>query len=342
MATMIDLFRSAGFSEKEVVSFPLKVPVQPKIPIEVLSYNTQKNITEWKKVISLFYKGNSDEFDTYQIFVDKQTFLVTGEHLLFDYNTKEYIPTNKVSEFFIGSNSSGNPISVRIVPIRESFPILDIEVEDNNNYFSGGILSHNSFGRTAALFSQGLRKLNPYLSRYNTSLLLINQVRDKIGGYSAPGMPPPESSPGGRAIKFYASWRGRVSRIEDILDKKEVIGNSIKVKNLKSKIGFPKRSAELDLLYGTGFSPDAEYISFIISLGLVKVAGSWISNDDWGFKGQGRDSLLAFLHEHPTIFEECKKIVNASFTTHSILDESEEDVDEDDDIQETSVFEEQV
>jgi len=194
-----------------------------------------------------------------------------------------------------------------------------------------------NFGRTAALFSQGLRKINPYLSRYESSLLLLNQVRDKIGGYSAPGMPPPESSPGGRAIKFYASWRGRVSRIEDILDKKEVIGNSIRVKNIKSKIGFPKRSAELELLYGTGFSPDAEYISFIINLGLVKVAGSWISNEEWGFKGQGRDSLLSFLHEHPDIFNECKDIVNKSFTTHSILDDSEDSEGEEEDIEEETL-----
>lgn len=179
-----------------------------------------------------------------------------------------------------------------------------------------------NFGKTAALFSQGLRKLNPYLSRFGTSLLLLNQVRDNIGGFAMPGMKP-ESTPGGHAVKFYASWRGRVSKMEDIADKKEVIGNTIKLRNAKSKIGFPKRLAQLELYYATGFNPDQEYVDFIIRLGLVKVGGAWISNEDWGLKVQGREKLLDWLKANPEKFLECKEIVNKSFTTTTVLDSME-------------------
>jgi len=191
-----------------------------------------------------------------------------------------------------------------------------------------------NFGRTAALLSQGLRKLNPYLSRYKTSMILLNQVRDNIGGFAMPGMKP-ESTPGGHAVKFYASWRARVSKMEDIADRKEVIGNTIKLKNSKSKIGFPKRLAQLELYYATGFNPDQEYVDFIIKLGLVKVGGAWISNEDWGLKVQGREKLLDWLKANPEKFNECKEIVNKSFSSSTILDsldeeESESEIDEDD------------
>ena len=190
-----------------------------------------------------------------------------------------------------------------------------------------------SFGGTAKLFSEGLRKLNPYLSRYGTSLILLNQVRDQIGGFAMPGMKP-ESTPGGRAVKFYASWRGRVSKMEDIADKKEVIGNTIKIRNAKSKVGFPKRIAQLELYYGTGFNPDQEYVDFIIKLGLVKQGGAWLSNEEWGMKVQGRDKLLDWLKANPERFAECKEIVTASFTSNTVLDTMDDDsepLDEEDD-----------
>ncbi len=185
-----------------------------------------------------------------------------------------------------------------------------------------------SFGGGALLFSEGLKKLNPYVSRYKTSLGMIRQVRKKMGfvghGYDN------EASGGGMAPQFYASWRARVTRGEDILDGKEPIGNVIKVKNIKNKVGFPKRSAELNLLYGTGFNPDEEYLDFIIDLGLVKKSGAWFSNETWGMKCQGRDNLLDFLLDNKPIFETCKEAVNQSFSRHTVLDEQETDLNEED------------
>jgi recombination protein RecA len=179
-----------------------------------------------------------------------------------------------------------------------------------------------NFGGTAKVFSDGLKKINPYVSRFQTPLLLINQIRAKIGGM--PGFGPQESTNGGYAPKFYASWRARVSKMEDITDKKTVIGNQIKVKNVKSKICPPKRTAQLDLLYASGFNPDAEYIGFIKKLDMVTTKGAgWMSNDDWGFKGQGDAALLDFMKNHPDIFAKAKDIINSTFTGHSVLDESE-------------------
>jgi len=178
---------------------------------------------------------------------------------------------------------------------------------------------HSNFGKTAALFSEGLRKFNPYLSRFGTSLILLNQVRAKIGGFQSYG--PQENTPGGYAVKFYASWRGRVSKIQDILDNKVTIGNSIRIKNVKSKIGIPKRSAELELYYDTGFNPDLEYIDFIISLGLVEKSGAWYIYKDEKF--QGREALIEMLRNNRDIFDEMKEIVNNSFKNHSPLDDME-------------------
>jgi len=184
-----------------------------------------------------------------------------------------------------------------------------------------------SFGGAGLLFSEGLKKLNPHLARHNCSMILLRQMRASIGG--GPHGPTEEASGGGYAPEFYASWMAGVSRVDDIKDKDVVIGNSIRIRNNKSKIGFPKRIAEMRLMYASGFSPDSEYIDFIVDLGLVKKAGAWFSNEEWGFKGQGRDSLLDFLCNNPEIFNKMKNIVNESFTRHSILD-SREEVNEED------------
>jgi recombination protein RecA len=178
-----------------------------------------------------------------------------------------------------------------------------------------------SFGASAKLFSEGLKKLNPYISRFHVSLILVTQMRAKIGfiGHGPTDTP----SGGGFAPRFYASWRARVSKGEEIVDGKEVIGNQIKIKNSKSKICYPKREAILDLFYGTGFNADAEYIDFIVQLGIVKKKGAWYSQDEWGFKGQGAASLLNFLKDRRELFEKVKAEVNKTFATFSILDEAD-------------------
>jgi len=195
----------------------------------------------------------------------------------------------------------------------------------------------SNFGGTAKLFSEGLRKLNPYLSVHETSLILLNQVRDDISSFSSiPGFKA-ETLPGGRGHKFYASWIGRVSRGEDIIEKKEIIGNVIKIKNVKSKIGIPKRSTTLNLYYDRGFDIDSEYIDFFIFLELVRVSGAWYSCDELNLKVQGKQNLLTWFLAHPDVFTAYKqKVNNLLYTTlpmdlvnleNSYPEEEEEDLD---------------
>lgn len=325
MQTIFDLFKELGFSDIE--KLPINIKIIPSKTIEVKSFNIISKIIEWKKVTGLFYKGKSDINNTYEVLSKNSTFLCTGDHLLWDIDNQQYVSAKKLSEYFTSIDREGKSIEVKITPISSCFPILDIEVEDNHNYFTGEALSHNSFGGGGKLFSEGLKKLNPYVARNNVGLILLRQMRAKVGSMPSYG-PPDTAAGGGYAPEFYASWRARVSKVEDIMDKTEVIGNSIKVKNVKSKIGFPKRSAILDLYYGSGFNPEAEYMDFIIDLGIVQKKASWLSNEQWGFKGQGQKSLLEFLQGKPDLFDEVKKEVNSLFEKHSMLDDNEVDENE--------------
>ncbi len=189
-----------------------------------------------------------------------------------------------------------------------------------------------TFGAEAALLSSGLRKLNPYLSKHGTSLILINQVRDDIGGFSpVPGMTP-EKTPGGRAPKFYASWRARVSRSgKDITHKGVVVGNGIKIKNVKSKVGPPKRVSEMVLYYDRGFDTMDEYVGFISNeeFGIATVAGAWIYGVDGGpiegQKFQGRQKLKDYLEANPEVLEVCKHTIVDKFKENLASDPSEEE-----------------
>ncbi len=189
------------------------------------------------------------------------------------------------------------------------------------------------FGAEAALLSNGLKKLNPWISDTGTSLIMVNQVREDIGGFSpVPGMTP-EKTPGGRAPKFYASWRGRVSRSgKDLTRKGVVVGNGIKVKNVKSKIGPPKRVAEMVLYYDSGFDTMDEYVSFIATeeFGLAQVKGAWIYGLDGspleGEKFQGRAKLRAHLEEDGETLEKCKLAIVEKFKEHLANDVDPDDV----------------
>lgn len=323
---MIELFKSAGY--EDIYSLPIMERVQPKKNIEVISFNTVTKKEEWKRVTGLFYKGESVLEDSYEITPEgSKSFMCTGSHLFLI--NGNYTPCRDLVGYNDITSSLGF-IRTLVQKSQSTFPILDIEVEDNNNYLSNGIVSHNSFGSTAKVFSEGLKKINPYLSRYKVSTILINQVRAKIGGFQG-GFGPQESVPGGHAPKFYASWRARVSRGEDLMNKKEVIGNSISLRNVKSKICPPKRKVSMDLYYASGFDFDLEYIDFIIDLGYVTKGGAWLSNEEWGFKGQGKNALLDFLKANPDIFTKVKAKVNETFASKSVLDASDEGEDELDD-----------
>lgn len=183
------------------------------------------------------------------------------------------------------------------------------------------------FGGTAKLFAGGLKYLNPRLSNTNTSMIVINQERANTGVMYGPDF----KTTGGYAIKYYASWRGRITRVDDIKDKGITTGIISKVRNVKNKIGIPKREALLELRFADGFDSDNEYTQFLVDLGIVEKRGAWFYQEEWDFKGQGRDSIMVFLKERPELFRAAKEKVNQLLTQETILDENNEPDDDEDD-----------
>ncbi len=184
-----------------------------------------------------------------------------------------------------------------------------------------------NFGSAAKVFSNGLKFINPYLAKYETSLILINQERANVGAMWGPTT----TTPGGYAVKYYSSWRGRITRIDYIKNKGLITGIVCAVKNKKNKIGVPFRESELKLSFENGFNSEDEYMQFVVDLGIVKQGGAWFSNEEWGMKVQGREGVLTFLKEQPLLFEQVKRQINEMLCKETVLDEEHEEVHEEED-----------
>lgn len=177
-----------------------------------------------------------------------------------------------------------------------------------------------NFGGVAKLMSEALRKFNPILERFRTSFIIISQERDNIGALYGPDY----KVTGGRAIKFYASNRSRITRTGYVKEKGVVTGIEMRVKNGKNKAGIPYREAELTLMFDGGFDTEKEYMDFIVLLGLVEQKGAYFRSSKYDFNIQGRAKLQEWLDEHPTEYEEIKKQVNQMLCGETVLDEENE------------------
>jgi recombination protein RecA len=156
-----------------------------------------------------------------------------------------------------------------------------------------GEMGDSHMGLQARLMSQALRKLTGAISRSNTCLIFINQIREKIGVMFGN----PETTTGGRALKFYASVRADVRRIATIKDGDKVIGSRTRIKLVKNKVAAPFREAEVDLIHGSGVSREFDLLDQGVSHNLVEKSGSWFSYQGERI-GQGRDNACSFLKEH--------------------------------------------
>jgi recombination protein RecA len=154
-------------------------------------------------------------------------------------------------------------------------------------------------GLQARLMSQALRKITGALSKSNTIALFINQLREKIGIQWGS----PETTPGGRALKFYSSVRLDIRRIESIKDGTDVVGNRTRVKVVKNKCAAPFKQAEFDIMYGQGISREGSVLDIATELGLVKKAGAWFTYEGEQL-GQGRENVKTFLRENPQLMAE--------------------------------------
>lgn len=161
-----------------------------------------------------------------------------------------------------------------------------------------GEMGDSHVGLQARLMSQALRKLTASVSKSNTVIIFINQIRMQIGVMFGN----PETTTGGRALKFYASIRLDVRRIASIKDKDEVVGNRVRVKVVKNKMAPPFRLAEFDLLFKEGISTTGEILDMAVDKNLIQKSGTWFSYGDERL-GQGRENARQFLMEHPDILK---------------------------------------
>ncbi|MGI8754690.1 MAG: recombinase RecA [Acidimicrobiales bacterium] len=162
-----------------------------------------------------------------------------------------------------------------------------------------GEMGDTHVGLQARLMSQALRKLTANLSRTGTICIFINQLREKIGVMFGS----PETTPGGRALKFYSSVRLDIRRIESIKDGVEVVGNRTRVKVVKNKVAPPFKQAEFDIMYGKGVSREGSLLDIGVDLDLVKKSGAWYTYEGEQL-GQGRENAKQFLTENPEIMVE--------------------------------------
>ena len=182
-----------------------------------------------------------------------------------------------------------------------------------------GEMGDAAVGLQARLMSKALRKLSGVMNKTNCTVIFINQLREKIGVMYGN----PETTTGGRALKFYSSVRVEIRRSEQIKQNGEIIGNKANIKVVKNKVAPPFKTTQVDIIYGKGISRDGEILDLAVEGDIVEKSGAWYAYN--GEKiGQGRENAKNFLIEHPAIFEEVEEKVKAQlFGTEEVDEDSE-------------------
>lgn len=182
-----------------------------------------------------------------------------------------------------------------------------------------GEMGDAAVGLQARLMSKALRKLSGVMNKTNCTVIFINQLREKIGVMYGN----PETTTGGRALKFYSSVRVEIRRSEQIKQNGEIIGNKANIKVVKNKVAPPFQTTQVDIIYGKGISRDGEILDLAVEGDIVEKSGAWYAYN--GEKiGQGRENAKNFLIEHPAIFEEVEEKVKAQlFGTEEVAEAAE-------------------
>jgi len=231
---------------------------------------------------------------------------VDAEHAL-DPSYAEKLGIN-IADLLISQPDTGEQ-ALEIVDMLVRSGAVDIVVVDSVAALTPraeieGEMGDSHVGLHARLMSQALRKLTASISRSNTTVIFINQIRMKIGVMFGS----PETTTGGNALKFYASVRLDIRRIGSIKKGEEVIGNETRVKVVKNKVAPPFKTAEFDILYGSGVSREGEILDLGVNLGLIEKSGAWYSYNGERI-GQGRDNVRDFLRANPETTEAIEALI---------------------------------
>ena len=186
-----------------------------------------------------------------------------------------------------------------------------------------GDMGDSHIGLQARLMSQALRKLAGAINKSKTVLIFINQLREKVGIMFGN----PETTTGGRALKYYSSVRLDIRKIENIKQDGEVVGNRARVKVVKNKVAPPFREAEFDIVYGKGISKEGNILDIGVNLDIVEKSGSWFSYNGERI-GQGRENVKKYMKEHPEMMADIEEKIRAKFSEafeKSLGDEEEEE-----------------
>ena len=171
-----------------------------------------------------------------------------------------------------------------------------------------GEIGDTTVGLQARLMSQALRKLAGSLSKSNTTCIFINQLREKIGVMFGN----PETTTGGRALKFFSTVRIDIRRIDSIKNGSEIIGNRVRAKIVKNKVAAPFKAAEFDIMYGTGISKEGSILDMAVEYNFVKKSGAWYTYDGTERLGQGKEAAKEFLRTHPELSDEIEHKVRVA------------------------------
>lgn len=183
-----------------------------------------------------------------------------------------------------------------------------------------GVMSDNQVGLQARLMSKGMRKIAGVLAKTGCTVIFINQLREKVGVIYGN----PETTTGGRALKFYASIRLDIRRAEAIKEGSNVIGNTVKVKVVKNKVAPPFKSCVIEMIFGQGISREGELLDLGDKYGFLKKTGSWYEYS--GNKiGNGREACKTYLREHPEIYDEIDKKVREAIRKEANPEDADED-----------------
>ena len=181
-----------------------------------------------------------------------------------------------------------------------------------------GAMGDATVGMQARLMSQALRKLAGVINKTNTTIIFINQLREKIGVMFGN----PETTTGGRALKFFSSMRIDVRKVESIKSGDQILGNKTRVKIVKNKVAPPFKQAEFDIMFGTGISKEGDILDLAVECSIVNKSGAWYAYHDEKI-GQGRENAKLFLKEHPEICDEIEKQVRIHY--HLLPEEASEE-----------------